>query len=142
VLAQVIIIENDDDYRAARERLESLMDAEEPEEVALLRAQAMLVAAWEEQQAPAVPPDPIEAIRFRMGQMALAPRDLAATLGTRSRVSEVLGGKRPLTLPMIRRLHRDLGIPADVLIRDPVPHRPAGVAADEDDASDVHEGAA
>ena len=141
MLAELVIIENDDDYRAARARLECLMDADKPEDVALLRAQAMLVAAWEEQRAPAVPPDPIEAIRFRMDQMGLAPADLAATFGTRSRVSEERGGKRRLTLPMIRRLHRDLGIPADVLIHDPVPRRPAGAGVD-DGASDVHEGAA
>lgn len=116
--ARVIVIENEADYRAALDRVHRLMDAETPEEVARLRAQALLVAAWEQQISPPVPPDPVEAIRFRMEQLGLGPRDLVGAFGTRSRVSEILSGKRKLTLPMIRRLHERLGIPAEVLIRE------------------------
>jgi HTH-type transcriptional regulator/antitoxin HigA len=63
-------------------------------------------------------PSPVEAIKFRMEQMSLAPRDLIPYLGSRSRVSEVLSGKRSLTLPMIRALNSGLGIPAESLLRD------------------------
>jgi HTH-type transcriptional regulator/antitoxin HigA len=68
-------------------------------------------------------PNPVEAIRFRMEQQGLKSRDMAPFLGSPSKVSEVLNGKRPLTLAMIRRLHEGLGIPAEVLIveRPPSP---------------------
>lgn len=69
--------------------------------------------------------DPIEAIRFRMEQAGLEPRDLAPFIGSRARVSEVLSGRRSLTLPMIRNLHRGLGIPAESLIAEPVQSQPA-----------------
>ena len=59
---------------------------------------------------------PIEAIRFRMEQENLRPQDLVPFLGSRSRVSEVLNGRRPLTLTMIRQLHHELGIPAEILL--------------------------
>jgi HTH-type transcriptional regulator/antitoxin HigA len=120
---EVIAIANDEDYHAAKALIESLMDAESGAEVSRLRAQALLVAAWEQAKSPAVPPDPVEAIKFRMEQMGLRPSDLVRTFGTRSRVSEVLAGKRRMSLPMIRRACRDLGLPAEVLIRSEVAHR-------------------
>lgn len=116
---EVVEISNDRDYIEAREVISSLMDSERPEDVARLRAQAILVAAWEKEKSPPVLPTPIEAIRFRMGQMGLEPKDVVAAFGTRSRVSEVLGGKRKLSLAMIRRLHALLGIPLGVLLREP-----------------------
>ncbi|EGQ64336.1 transcription regulator [Acidithiobacillus sp. GGI-221] len=61
-------------------------------------------------------PDPIEAIKFRMEQSGLSVKDLEPIIGKRNRIYEILNRKRPLTLPMIRRLHRVLGIPAEVLI--------------------------
>ena len=64
----------------------------------------------------AVKADPVEAILFRMDQMQLARKDLIPFIGSISRVSEVLSRKRPLSLPMIRRLNQGLGIPADILI--------------------------
>ena len=64
-------------------------------------------------------PDPIEAIKFRMEQAGLKPKDLASLLGSRSKVSEVLSGRRTLSLSMIRNLHRELGIPAEVLLQEP-----------------------
>jgi HTH-type transcriptional regulator / antitoxin HigA len=79
---------------------------------------AALIEIYDEKHAPIPPPDPIEAIRFRMEQEDLRPQDLVPLLGSRSRVSEVLNGKRPLTLTMIRRLHQSLGIPAEVLLGD------------------------
>jgi len=123
---EVIAIANDQDYRAAKALVESLMDAETDAEVSRLRAQALLVAAWEQAKSPAVPPDPVQAIKFRMEQMGLRPGDLVRTFGTRSRVSEVLAGKRRMSLPMIRRACRDLGLPAEVLIRSKVVRRRTG----------------
>jgi HTH-type transcriptional regulator/antitoxin HigA len=64
------------------------------------------------------PPDPIEAIKFRMEQANLKPKDLKPMVGELNRVYEVLARKRSLTLPMIRRLHADLGIPAESLIAE------------------------
>ena len=65
-------------------------------------------------------PDPVEAIKFRMEQSGLAPKDLVPMIGRLNRVYEVLSRKRPLTLTMIRRLHRELGIPAESLIKQSV----------------------
>jgi len=105
------------EYRAALRRAEELMDARpgtpRGDELELLAA---LIEIYEEEHAPVPPPSPVEAIRFRMEQENLRPQDLVPMLGSRSRVSEVLNGRRPLTLTMIRRLHCGLGIPADVLL--------------------------
>lgn len=80
-----------------------------------------LIEAYENEHYPAEPPSPIEAIRFRMDQLGLAQKDLVPHIGSASKVSEVLNGKRPLSITMIRNLHRELGIPAEVLIAEP-PH--------------------
>jgi len=82
---------------------------------------ARLVRDFERKQYRLPATDPITAIRFRMEQAGLEPRDLVPYLGSRSRVSEVLAGKRPLTLQMIRNLHQGLGIPAESLIAQPIP---------------------
>jgi HTH-type transcriptional regulator / antitoxin HigA len=78
---------------------------------------ATLVDAYESARFPIDPPDPIEAIKFRMEQQGLTRRDLEAILGSRARVAEVLNRKRDLSIGMIRRLNDQLGISADVLIR-------------------------
>jgi HTH-type transcriptional regulator/antitoxin HigA len=78
---------------------------------------ATLIDAYEAQHYPMDPPDPIEAIKFRMEQQGLTRKDLEPLIGTRTRVAEVLNRKRGLSIEMIRRLHRKLGISADVLIR-------------------------
>jgi HTH-type transcriptional regulator/antitoxin HigA len=80
---------------------------------------ATLIDAYEAQHEPIDRPDPIEAIRFRMEQQGLTRKDLEPLIGTRTRVSEVLNRKRTLSISMIRRLHAELGIAADVLIRAP-----------------------
>ena len=72
--------------------------------------------AFEAKHLPITPPDPVEAIKFRMDQSGLSVKDLEPIIGKSNRVYEVLNRKRPLTLAMIRRLHKSLGIPADVLI--------------------------
>jgi HTH-type transcriptional regulator / antitoxin HigA len=78
---------------------------------------ATLIDAFETEHYPMDPPDPIEAIKFRMEQQGLTRKDLEPIIGTRTRVAEVLNRKRGLSIEMIRRLHIHLGISADVLIR-------------------------
>jgi len=78
---------------------------------------ATLIEAYEDQHFPMDPPDPIEAIKFRMEQQGLTRKDLEEMIGTRTRVAEVLARRRGLSIAMIRRLHSKLGIPAEVLIQ-------------------------
>jgi HTH-type transcriptional regulator/antitoxin HigA len=78
---------------------------------------ATLIDAYESEHYPIDPPDPVEAIRFRMEQQGLSRKDLEPLIGTRTRVAEVLNRKRSLSIGMIRRLHDRLGISAEVLIR-------------------------
>ena len=78
---------------------------------------ATLIDVYESEHYPIDPPDPIEAILFRMDQQGLTRKDLEPMIGSRTRVAEVLNRKRPLSIAMIRRLHQGLGIPADILIR-------------------------
>ena len=78
---------------------------------------ATLVDAYENQNFPFDPPDPVEAIKFRMEQQGLKRKDLEGIIGTRARIAEVLDRKRGLSIAMIRRLHEALDIPAEVLIR-------------------------
>ena len=78
---------------------------------------ATLIDAYEAEHYPMDPPDPIEAIKFRMEQQGLTRKDLEPLIGTRTRVAEILNRKRPLSIGMIRRLHARLGISAEVLIR-------------------------
>lgn len=79
----------------------------------------MLIEAYEAKHYPIAPPDPVEAIKFRMEQAGLTAKDLEPMIGRSNRVYEVLARRRPLTLPMIRRLHAGLGIPAESLIGVP-----------------------
>lgn len=76
-----------------------------------------LIEAYEDEQYPMDPPDPVEAITFRMESQGLTRKDLEPLIGSRSRVAEILNRKRDLSICMIRRLHDTLGIPAEVLIR-------------------------
>lgn len=78
---------------------------------------ATLIEAYESEHYPMDPPDPIEAIRFRMESQGMTRKDLEAMIGTRTRVAEVLNRKRSLSIGMIRRLHDKLGISAEILIR-------------------------
>jgi HTH-type transcriptional regulator/antitoxin HigA len=112
-------IKNDRDYRAALKEIDGLMDAR-PNTPAgdRLDVLATLAEAWERTHHPIPPPDPIAAIHFAMEQRGLSRRDLEPYIGSRARVAEVLNHKRSLTLPMIRKLHRGLSIPADVLIAE------------------------
>src|SRR3970040_1577436 len=106
------------DYRAALKEIETLMAARPATlEGDRLDVLTTLVEAWEKKHFPMELPDPVEAIKFRMEQSGLTPKDLVPMIGQINRVYEVLARKRPLTLPMIRRLHAQLGIPAESLIR-------------------------
>lgn len=89
---------------------------------------ATLVEAYEARHFPIEAPDPIAAIEFRMEQRGLSRKHLEPMIGGRGRVSEVLSGKRRLSLGMIRNLQKGLGIPAEILLREPGSPRPASTA--------------
>ena len=117
-------IRTESDYRQALKRAESFFDAaQEPssdsEEGAYFEALITLIEAYERKHHPIDPPDPVEAIKFRMEQGGLTVKDLEPMIGRTNRVHEVLTHKRSLSLAMIRRLHEGLGIPAQVLIGPP-----------------------
>lgn len=106
------------DHRAALAEVERLWAAPPGSpEADRLEVLATLIALYEDEHDPIPAPDPVDALVFRMEQMGLSRKDLERFLGSRSRVSEVLSRRRPLTLDMIRRLHEGLKIPAEVLIR-------------------------
>lgn len=110
-------IHNERQHRAALRKIERLWDARPgTPEHDRLEVLATLVEDYEEKHHPMYPPDPVAAIRFRMEQLELDRKALEPSIGSRARVSEVLSGRRRLTLNMIRRLHRQLGIPAEVLL--------------------------
>lgn len=119
-MSKIRAIRTKADYGAALARIDVLMDAEtgtpEGDELDVL---VDLVELYESREEPMDYPSAIAAIQFRMDQAELSPRDLIPFLGSRSKVSEVLSGKRPLTLQMARALHANLGIPADVLLQQP-----------------------
>ena len=116
-MAAVKPIRTEADYEAALDEVERLWGARlGTPRGDRLDVLATLIEAYEEKNHPIDPPDPIEAILFRIDQRGWAPKDLAPLLGGRTRVSEVLRKKRRLSLSMIRNLHAELGIPADVLI--------------------------
>lgn len=118
-MAYIRPVRTEADHEAALARIEELMDARpgtsEGDELDVL---ATLVERYEERQFPIGMPDPVQAILFRMEQAGLSRRDLEPLLGGRAKVSEVLSGKRPLTLTMIRALTTRLGIPAEVLLQE------------------------
>lgn len=106
------------DYEAALKEVERLWGAKSgTSEGDRLDVLATLIDAYEATHYPMIPPDPIEAIKFRMEQQGLTRKDLEPLIGTRTRVAEVLNRKRNLSIGMIRRLHDALGISAEVLIR-------------------------
>jgi HTH-type transcriptional regulator/antitoxin HigA len=114
------IIKNEKDYKAALARINDLMEADpdtpEGDELDLL---VTLVELFEKAAYPIDLPDPVEAIKFRMEQLGLKQKDLIPFMGSRSKVSEVLSHQRPLSISMIRKLHGGLGIPAEILLREP-----------------------
>ena len=115
---EIIVIRTERDLKAARALVTALSRSRRPADVARLRAQALLLQSYESARWPAKAVPAADLIRYAMDQHGLTAADMAPILGTRSRVSEVLNGKRPLTLAMIRRLHERLGLPADLLIAE------------------------
>jgi HTH-type transcriptional regulator / antitoxin HigA len=116
--AEVRPIRTKRDYEAALKEVERLWGAKlGTRDGDRLDVLATLLDAYEAEHYPMDPPDPIEAIKFRMEQQGLTRRDLEAIIGTRTRIAEVLNRRRGLSIAMIRRLHERLGISAEVLIR-------------------------
>lgn len=110
-------IKTEEDYIEALKKVDELWDAEpgtpEGDESEVW---CTLVEAYEKIHYPIEKPDPIEAIKFRLDQMGLTEKDLSKILGSRSRKHDILSGKRKLSLKMIRKLHEQLNIPAEILI--------------------------
>ncbi|MGH6681605.1 MAG: helix-turn-helix domain-containing protein [Bradyrhizobium sp.] len=117
-MSEIKPIRSEADHAAALAEVECLWGARlgtpEGDRLDIL---ATLIDAYEAEHHPIDPPDPIEAIKFRMEQQGLTRKDLEGILGTRTRVAEVLNRRRGLSIAMIRRLHEKLGISAEVLIR-------------------------
>ncbi|KXV50021.1 DNA-binding protein [Gluconobacter albidus] len=111
-------IRNEADYDAALDEVGSLWGAKSgTPDGDRLDVLATLIDAYEAKHHPIDPPDPVEAIRFRMEQQGLTRKDLEPMIGPRNRVADVLNRKRGLSIDMIRQLHDGLGISAEVLIR-------------------------
>ena len=112
-------IHTEKDYQRTLERIETLWDAKRGssagDELEILVA---LVEAYEAEHHPIPPPTPVQAIQFMMEQKGVTRTELAKMLGSKSRVSEILSGKRNLTVRMMKILHRDLGVPAESLLGD------------------------
>jgi len=112
-------IKTEIDYNNALKRIELLWgakkDSREGNELDLL---CTIVESYEIHQSPITPPDPVDAIKFRMEQMGITKTDMSMYLGAQSRVSEVLSRKRKLTLKMIKSLYNSLKIPADSLLNE------------------------
>jgi HTH-type transcriptional regulator/antitoxin HigA len=115
-------IRTEADYQTALQLVAPYFDSEpEPDSDAGAHFEAMvtLIDAYEAKHYPIDPPDPVDAIKFRMEQQGLKPKDLEPMIGRRTRVYELLNGKRRLTMAMVWKLHTGLGIPAESLIRQP-----------------------
>src|SRR3569833_1189363 len=113
--ATLIIIENYEDLKQAQDLVVKLMDSNDPKDRVRMQAQVQLVKAYESKHYPVPTASVADVIQYLMDQLDLTPADMAPILGTRSRVSEVLNGKRPLSLSMIRRLKSTFHISADSL---------------------------
>ena len=117
-MADIRPVRTEADYQTALARIEEIMDADpDSPDVRELDVLVDLVELYESRHEPMGHPDPVSAIEFRMDQAGLKRRDLIPFIGSRAKVSEVLSGKRTITMPMARALHEHLGIPADVLLR-------------------------
>jgi HTH-type transcriptional regulator / antitoxin HigA len=114
------ILKSKRDHTLALAQVEKLMDAVPGSaDEAELELWSLLVENYETEHYPVPPPDPVEAIRFRMDQRGLKQKDLVPYFKNKSKISEVLNRKRQLSLSMIRALHTGLDIPAEILVREP-----------------------
>jgi HTH-type transcriptional regulator/antitoxin HigA len=121
-MGKLTTIKTEADHAAVLEQIEKLIDADpapNTPEADRLNLLGLIASDYEARVFPTQVPDAVDAIRFRMEQQDLAPRDLIPYIGSRSKVSEVLSRKRPLTLSMIRALHDRLHIPAKALLQQP-----------------------
>ncbi len=123
---KIKILKTEAEHEAALAEIEKLMDSAKPDRDRL-ELLILLVSTYEDMHYPIDLPDPIEAIKFRMEQAGLKQKDLIPYIGSRSKVSEVLSHQRPLSIAMIRRLHEGLGIPAEVLLKEPGAQLPVEV---------------
>lgn len=126
--ATLIVIDSDAELARAHALVDRLIGSDDPAEIARLAAQARLIAAYEEDKSPARPPRVAEVIRYLMDQHGLTRADLVPLLGTASRVSEVLRGRKDLSMAMVQRLRARFRVPADLLL-PPVTKPPARRAA-------------
>jgi HTH-type transcriptional regulator / antitoxin HigA len=118
IVTELKPIRTETDYEAALAEAGELWGAKTgSSEGDRLDVLATLIDAYEAKADPMDPPDPIEAIKFRMEQQGITRKDLEPLIGTRARVAEVMNRKRSLSIDMIRRLHEGLGISAEILIR-------------------------
>jgi HTH-type transcriptional regulator/antitoxin HigA len=117
--ATLILIDSDAELKRAQALVDRLWDSSNPADLARLTAQARLIAAYEESQWPRQAPSPADLIRHLMDQHNLKRADLVPILGTPSRVSEVLSGKKGLSMAMVQRLRARFRIPADLLLPAP-----------------------
>ena len=117
--ATLILIDSDAELARARALVDRLWNSADPADVARLQAQARLIAAYEESKWPRRPPSTAELIRHLMDQHGLTRADMVPLLGTPSRVSEVLRGKKELSMAMVQRLRARFLVPADLLIPAP-----------------------
>ena len=116
---EIKLIKTAADHEAALKEIDRFWNAElDTLEGDRLDILITLVEAWEDKHEPIDPPDPIEAIKYRMEEQGLTRKDMEPFLGSRQRVSDILNRKRPLSLTMIRKLNQGLGIPAEVLIQE------------------------
>jgi len=123
--ATLIVIDSAAELARAHALVDRLWDSKKPTDIAKLQAQARLIAAYEESRWPRRPPSTADLIRHLMDQHGLTRADMVPILGTASRVSEVLRGKKGLSMAMVQRLRARLHVPADVLLPpvDKVPSR-------------------
>lgn len=137
---RIRIIRSEADYEEALRHLRAAMEddpAPGSRQADEMEALAFLVERYEKERYPLPAPDPVQAILFRMEQANLAPRDLVPMIGSRSKVSEVLAGKRPLSITMIRALHASLGIPAEVLIGPSIVSEAKSTRTQEDEEAEA-----
>lgn len=114
---KIKVIKNKKDYEDTLKRIEKLFDANpNTEEGDLLELLVTLVEIYEQKKFSVAPPDPIEAIKFRMEQLGLKQSDIAEVVGGKNRASEILNRKRELTAKMMRELHKKFNIPAESLL--------------------------
>ena len=117
--ATLVLIDSDAELARARKLVDKLMPSNDPADIARLAAQARLIAAYEQSKWPRRTPTTADIVRYLMDQHGLSRADMIPILGTASRVSEVLRGKKGLSMTMVQRLRARFGVPADILLPPP-----------------------